>query len=48
MMAASSYMGFPTETVRPTESLDDGGIIIIGGFPTETSAPLRAFTISSF
>jgi len=27
---------FPTETVRPTESLDDGGIVIEGSIPTET------------
>ena len=24
---------FPTETIRPMESLDDGGIMIIGGVP---------------
>jgi hypothetical protein len=33
---------FPTETIRPTESLDDGGIIIIGGFPTETIRPMES------
>jgi hypothetical protein len=33
---------FPTETVRPMESLDDGGIIIIGGFPTETIRPMES------
>jgi hypothetical protein len=33
---------FPTETVRPMESLDDGGIIIIGGFPTETVRPMES------
>ena len=27
---------FPTETIRPTESLGDGGIIIIGEIPTES------------
>ena len=32
---------FPTETIRPTESGDDGGIIIIGGFPTETIHPFE-------
>jgi hypothetical protein len=33
---------FPTETIRPMESLDDGGIIIIGGFPTETIRPMES------
>ena len=30
--------GFPTETIRQTESVDDGGMIIYG-FPTETVSP---------
>ena len=33
---------FPTETIRPTESLHDGGIIIEGGFPTETIRPMES------
>ena len=32
---------FPTETIRPTESLDDGGIII-DYFPTETIRPMES------
>ncbi len=33
--------GFPTETIRPTESVDDGGMIIYG-FPTETVSPTES------
>ena len=33
--------GIPTETIRPMESLDDGGIII-NWFPTETVTPTES------
>ena len=33
--------GIPTETIRPMESLDDGGIII-NWFPTETVTPAES------
>ena len=32
---------FPTETIRPTESLHDGGIVI-NWFPTETIHPMES------
>ena len=33
--------GFPTETIRPTESVDDGGYVI-DWFPTETIRPTES------
>src|SRR5262245_16281821 len=41
----NDLLGGSTETVRPMESLDDGGIIIIGGFPTETVRPMESLLI---
>jgi hypothetical protein len=32
---------FPTETIRPMESLDDGGLVI-DWFPTETIRPMES------